>query len=232
MEEKAEVEGGLPVILRRYWRWVSPATEKKIEAAWGLKGNTRCQICHKNCPSHRSLRLHVNSHFLLAFCPCRHHDVYPYPIIIHKANGCYPGENHVVDADMYPEFLAIIRPLVKKALVLAVLTSGFQTVLKYARQQYSMVSDKPEAISITEEPAQAEIEEEVKSSPGSLPPPPEKPSRLATVEERLLWLQADFTQLAPDLLNTTTGLYQLKDSVGQIKRRLRARQAKHWSQTQ
>jgi len=45
-------------------------------------------------------------------------------------------------------------------------------------------------------------------------PPSPGPRRLATVEERLLRLQAEFTQLAPNLLSTTTGLYQLKDSVG------------------
>jgi len=71
------------------------------------------------------------------------------------------------------------------------------------------------------------------------PPPPEKkesppppgPSRLATVEERLLRLQEEFTQLAPDLPSTTTGLYQLKNSVGRLKSRLRARQARHRSQS-
>jgi len=223
MEEEPETEGGLPATLRRRWWWVSPATEKKIEAAWGPKRSTRCQICHEDRPSHRSLRLHVNAHFLLAFCPCGHHDVHPYLGTVPKIKGCYPGENHIVDVDMYPEFLATIRPLVKKALVLAVRTSGFQTVLKYARQQSHMVSDKPETISTIEEPAPAEIEEEVEPTPRIVTPPPERPSRLATVEERLLRLQADFTQLAPDLLNTTTGLYQLKDSVGRIKRRLRAR---------
>ena len=60
-----------------------------------------------------------------------------------------------------------------------------------------------------------------------LPPP----SRLATVEERLLRIQEEFTHLAPDLLSTTTGLYQLTDSVGRLKRRLRARQARHRSQS-
>jgi len=59
-------------------------------------------------------------------------------------------------------------------------------------------------------------------------PPPSGPSRLATIEEWLVWLQADFMQLAPDLLSTTTGLYQLKDSVERIKRRPRACQARHW----
>jgi len=72
----------------------------------------------------------VSAHFLLAFCPCGHYDVYLYPATVHEIKSCYPGENHIVDAD---EFLAIIRLLVKKALVLAVLTSGFQTESKYAR---------------------------------------------------------------------------------------------------
>jgi len=37
--------------------------------------------------------------------------------------------------------------------------------------------------------------------------------------------------LAPDLLRATTGLYQLKDSVGRLKRRLRVRQTRHGSQS-
>jgi len=61
-------------------------------------------------------------------------------------------------------------------------------------------------------------------------PAPMGPSRLAMVEERLLRLQAEFTQLAPDLLSATTGLYELKGSVGRLKRRLRARQARHRAQ--
>jgi len=76
---------------------------------------------------------------------------------------------------MYPKFLAVIRLLVKKALVLAVLTSGIQTVLEYARQQPPMVSDKPEAISITEEPAQTEIEGEVESPQDCYPTPTTEP---------------------------------------------------------
>jgi len=62
-------------------------------------------------------------------------------------------------------------------------------------------------------------------------PPPPGPNRLATVEERLIRLQAEFTDLAPGLLSITTGLYQLKDSVGRLTRRLRARQARHRSQS-
>jgi len=222
------MERGLPAILRRRHRWVSPATEKRIETAWGPKGRRQvCQVCQEERPSHRSLRLHVNAHFLLNFCPCGYHDVYPYPVTVHKMN-CFAGENHVVDEDTFPEYLAIIRPSVKKALTLAALTSGFQTILKYARQQSTMVSNEPDPTPVPEQPEGAEGA--VVSAPP--PPPPEKPTRLATVEERLLRLQADFTQLAPDLLNTTTGLYQLKDSVGRIKQRLRARQARHRSQTQ
>jgi len=67
-------------------------------------------------------------------------------------------------------------------------------------------------------------DETVVSATRETTPPPSEPSPLATIEERL---QADLTQLAPDLLSMTTGLYQLKDSVGRIKRRLRACQARH-----
>jgi len=127
MEEK----GRLPASLRRR-RWVSPATERKIEAAWGPHGSTRCLVCQEDCPSIRSLRMHVNAHYLLVFCPCGQHDVYPYPVSVHMASGCHHGVHHTVDADTYPEFLVIIRPLVQKTLLLAVLTQGFQTVLGYA----------------------------------------------------------------------------------------------------
>jgi len=218
--------------LRHRWRWVSPAMERKIEAARGPQGSTWNLVCHKDCRFLRSLRLHVNAHFLLVFCPCGYHGVYPYPVTTHMASGCHSGVHHTVDANTYPEFLAVICPLVKKALVLAVLTQGFQTVLKYARQHSPMVSDKPEAVSVPDEPIHNEIEEEAESPPRALTPQPERPTRSATIEERLLRLQEDFTQLAPSLLTTTTGLCQLKDSVGGIKRRLRTRQAKYRSQAE
>jgi len=51
------------------------------------------------------------------------------------------------------------------------------------------------------------------------------------VRERLLRLQEEFTQLAPDLLRATTGLNQRKDSVGRLKRRPRVRQTRHGSQS-
>jgi len=96
MEEEPEMERGLPVVLRRQHRWVSPAMEKKIEETWGPRG--RQQISQEERPSHRSLRLHVNAHFLLHFCPCGFYDVYPYPVIVYKMN-LFAGEGHVVDED-------------------------------------------------------------------------------------------------------------------------------------
>jgi len=67
------------------------------------------------------------------------------------ASGCYPGVHYTVDADTYPEFLAIIRPLVPKALLIAALTQGFQAVLRYARQSSPLMSDKPQAMPIQDE---------------------------------------------------------------------------------
>jgi len=168
----------------------------------------------------------VNAHYLLVFCPCGQHDVYPYPATAHMARGCYPGGHHTVDADTYPEFLAVIRPLVSKAMVLAVLTQGFQIVLEHAREQSPMVSDRPQDVPTLADSTHGTVEETAESSPKAPVSRPERPTRLATVEERLLRLQSDFTQLAPSLLSTTTGLCQLKDSVGRIKRRLRTRQAR------
>jgi len=213
------------VVLRRRHRWVSRATERKLEEAWEPKGPRQtCHVCQEERPSHRSLRLHVDAHFMLHFCPCRFHDVYPYPVIVHKMN-CFAGEGHVVDKDCFPQYLDAIRPVIKKALTLAALTSGFQTLLTATRDRSPMVKT-PSATSATTEdtPADEGVTTPVNKEKT---PPPNEPSQLATIEERLLRLQAEFTQLAPDLLSTTTGLYQLKDSVGRLKQRLRARQAWH-----
>jgi len=130
---------------------------------------------------------------------------------MHKMN-CFAREGHVVDEDCFPKYLDAIWPVIKKALTLAALTSGFQTLLTATRNRY---------------PRRGRSDNTRYQGEDSTPLP--GPSRLATVEERILRLQAEFTQLAPDLLSTTTGLYQLKDSVGRLKQRLRARQARHRS---
>jgi len=142
---------------------------------------------------------------------------------------CFAGEGHVVDENCFLQYLDSIRPVIKKALTLAALTSGFQTLLTTARQQSPMVKTPP-ATPVTSNDTPADDGTTIIPMKEKTPLPP-GPSRLATVEERLLRLQAEFTQLAPDLLSTTTGLYQLKDSVGQLKRRLRALQARRRSQS-
>jgi len=179
------------------------------------------------CFSHCALRLHVDAHFPLYFCPCGFHDVFLYPVTLHKMD-CFAGENHVVDEDCFPKFVDTIRPVIKKAITLAALDVGLQQLLFTARQQSPLIRSPPTAPSVTtdDEPDGATPPETEKKEP----PPQPGPSQLATVEERLLRLQEEFTQLAPDLFSTTTGLYQLKDSVGCLKRILRARQARHRSQ--
>jgi len=222
MDDGPEMNRGLPAVLRQQNRWVSPMTEKKIEEAWGPRGPYHiCQVCQKECFSHRALRLHVDAHFLLHFCLCGFHDVFPYPVILHKMN-CFAGENHIVDEDCFPAFLNTIRPVIKKAIILAALDVGFQQLLFTARQQSPLIRSPPTVTTDNATPPEMEKSE---------PSPQPRPSRLATVEERLLRLQEEFTQLAADLLSITTGLYQLKDSVRHLKRRLRARQARHRSQS-
>jgi len=136
---------GLPVVLRQRHRWVSPATEKKIEEAWGPRGLRQiCQVCREESPSHRALRLHVDAHFLLHFCPCGFHDVSPYPVIVHKMD-CFTGEGHVVDKDRFPQYIDAIRPVIKKAITLAALDSGFQRLLIAARQRSPMTRSLPAA---------------------------------------------------------------------------------------
>jgi len=102
MDDKPETDYGLPVVLRQRHRWVSRATEQRVEEAWGPRGPRQiCQVCQEERPSHRALRLHVDAHFLLHFCPCGFHDVFPYPVIVHKMD-CFAGEGHVVDEDYFP----------------------------------------------------------------------------------------------------------------------------------
>jgi len=135
MDDGPEMENGLPVVLRRRHRWVSRQTERQIEEAWGPRGSQRtCQVCQEKLPSHQALQLHVNAHFLLHFCPSGFHDVYPYPIVAHMMD-CFTGEGHVVDADNYTRYLEAIKPVIKKALTWAALSSGFYTLLTAARQK-------------------------------------------------------------------------------------------------
>jgi len=226
MDDEPEMD---TVVQRRRHRWVSRTTERKIEEAWGPKGSRQtCQVCQEERLSHRALWLHVDARFLLHFCPCGFHDVYPYPVIVHMMD-CFVGEGHVVDEDCFSQYLDTIRPVIKKAIIVAALTSGFQTLLTAARQRSLMIKSPP-ATPVATGDNSTDYGTTMIPTKETTPPPP-GPSRLATVEERLLRLQAEFTQLAPDLLRTTTGLYQLKYSVGPLKRRLRARQVRHRSQS-
>jgi len=101
MDDRSEMDLGMPAVLRQRHRWVSPATEKKIEKAWGPREPRQiCQVCWIRCPSHHALQLHVDAHFLLHFCPCGFHDFFAYPVILHKMD-CFAGESHVVDKDCF-----------------------------------------------------------------------------------------------------------------------------------
>jgi len=121
-------------------------------------------------------------------------------------------EGHVVDKDCFPQYIDTIRPVIKKAITLAALDVGFKMLLITARQRSPMIRSLPAAtVTTDDEPAN---DETPPRSEKDKTPPPSGLSRLATVEERLLRLKAEFTQLTPNLLSTTTGLYQLKDSVG------------------
>jgi len=66
------------------------------------------------------------------------------------------------------------------------------------------VSDKPEDVLTVDESTHDIMEEEAVSPPKAPVPRPERPTPLATIEEQLLRLQADFTQLAPSLIMTTS----------------------------
>jgi len=125
------------------------------------------------------------------------------------------GEVHTVDQDCFPQYIDTIRPVIKKAITRVALDAGFVTLLLTARQRSPMIRSLPAATVTTDDEPMAD----------ETPPRPEKrrtpplpgPSRLATAEERLIRLQAEFAQLTPELLSATTGLYQLKDSVGRLK---------------
>jgi len=222
MDDGPEVDNGLPVVLQRRYRWVSRQTKREIEEAWGPSGPQRtCQVCYEELPSHQALRLYVNAHFLLHFCPYGFHDVYPYPVVAH-GKDCYAGKGNVVDADNYTQYLEAIKPTIKRALTWAALSSGFYPLLTAARQKSPMVKN---VAAIIRRPDSTPAEGT--DPPEEETPAPAGPNRLATVEERLLRLQEEFTQLTPDLLSTTIGLNELKGSVGRLTRRLCARQARH-----
>jgi len=139
MEDKSEMANRLPAVLRRRHRWVSQQTEGQIEEAWGPRGSQRtCHVYYEELPSHQALRLHVNAHSLLHFCPCVFHDVYPYPVVAHMMD-CFTGKGYLVDADTYNQYLEALRPVIKKALTWAALLSRFYTLLTAAGQKSPMV---------------------------------------------------------------------------------------------
>ena len=140
MDDGPEVDRGMPVVLHQRHRWVSPMTEKKIEEARGPR--QICGVCHMRCPAYRALRLQVDARFLLHFCPCGFHDVFPYPVLVHKLD-CFAGEVHTVDQDCFPAFVKTIRPVIKKATTLAALDVGFQQLLFTARQQSPLIRSSP-----------------------------------------------------------------------------------------
>jgi len=180
------MDRGLPVVLRQRHRRVSPATEKKIEEAWGPRGPRQiCQVCRERCHSHRALWLHVDAHFLLHFCRCGFHDVFPYPVIVHKMD-CFAGEGHVVEKGCFPQYIDAIRPAIKKAITLAALNVEFQMLLITACQRSPMIRSLP-AATVTTDDEPANDKTPPRPEKEKTPPPP-GPSRLATVEERLLRL--------------------------------------------
>jgi len=62
----------------------------------------------------------------------------------------------VVDEDSFPQYLDTNRPLIKKALTLAALTSGFQTLLTVARKQSRMVKTPSATTSTSQDTAVAD----------------------------------------------------------------------------
>jgi len=179
MDDRPEMDRGLPAVLCQRDRWVSPIKEKKIEETWGPRGFSHiCQVCQKKCFSHRALRLHVDAHILLYFCPYGFHDVFPYLLTLHKMD-CFAGENHIVDEDCFLAFVNTIRPVIKKAITLAALDVGFQQLLFTARQHSPLIRSPPTVTTDNTTPPETGKNE---------PPPQPRPSRLATVEERLLRL--------------------------------------------
>jgi len=52
---------------------------------------------------------------------------------------CFTGEGYVVDTDTYNQYLEAVRPVIRKALTWAALSSGFYILLTAARQKSPMV---------------------------------------------------------------------------------------------
>jgi len=84
--------------------------------------------------------------------------------------NCFAGEGHVVDEDTFPQYLDTIRPVIKKALTLAALKSGFQTILTVARKQSPMVKTLSVTVSIPQDTTVAD-EVTAPSTQETTPPP-------------------------------------------------------------
>jgi len=134
--------------------------------------------------------------------------VYPYPVIVHKMN-CFAGEGHVVDEDSFLQYLDAIRPVIKKALTLAALTSGFQTLLTAARKQSPMIKTLSVTPVISKDtPADDGVM--IPTTKEKTPSPWTQPTGYSGRAASAVTSRIHATSL----LSTTTGLYQLKDSVG------------------
>jgi len=93
---------------------------------------------------------------------------------------CFVGVNYIVDEDCFPAFVKTIRPVLKKAITLAALDVKFQQLLFTARQQSPLIRSPPTVTTDNATPPETRKNE---------PPSQPRPSRLATIEERLLRLQ-------------------------------------------
>jgi len=86
-----------------------------------------------------------------------------------------------VDADNYPEYMEAIKPVIRRALTWAALSSGFNTLLIEARRKSPLVKDAAVASTRSTNPP-PEVEDTVHGET----PAVARPSRLEVVEERLL----------------------------------------------
>jgi len=143
---------------------------------------------------------------------------------------CYVGAIFTVDADNYPDFFDVIRPLICKALLLTVFSqrfplhhhvmSDYRALIPDYSRQSGPTSPSPPRPNRRQEENKADRTPSVPSStPGHINPTP-------NIENRLRRLQVGFGQLVPQLVAVTTGLNQLKDSVGLIKRKLCTQKSK------
>lgn len=140
------------------------------------------------------------------------------------------GAIFTVDEDNVPDFFNVIRPLIYKTLLLAVLSQGFPLHHDVNPDFWALIPDRYRQLepgsASPPRPNRRQEGNKANRTPSASSSTPRHINPTRSGVHRLRRLQVGFGQVVPQLLAVMTGMKQLKDSVGRIKRKLRSRESK------